>query len=187
MTTKNELTIETITSMYGNDTACKQIIKDHSCSCDSTQEAYNEGVNDGLYMGYKQGMKAGFELGQKSTKNPDTPTELITGEELLDQFNSQSSDISSYVTLTEFIDRELQKAYELGQKAQWISCEERLPNYGDPVLIVVDGKAQPLTFMRDGADDTADWFEPYGGDMGEESFWMRQVTHWMPLPEPPGE
>lgn len=104
MTTKSELTEEKISSEFNY----------HS---QHWAEASMNGVSVDKEI-FSHGMKAGYELGQKSTKTTDTPAELITGEELLDQFNSQSGDISSYVTLTEFIDRELQKAYELGRKGQ---------------------------------------------------------------------
>lgn len=70
--------------------------------------------------------------------------------------------------------------------SEWISVSDRLPIYGDPVLIVGNGVTQNVTYMRDGADDEQDWFEPYffDHDDGCKVDWSK-VTHWMPLPEPP--
>ncbi|MCP3673285.1 MAG: DUF551 domain-containing protein [Gammaproteobacteria bacterium] len=70
--------------------------------------------------------------------------------------------------------------------SKWISVEDRLPGYGDPVLVVLNGKVQYVTYMLDGADDTPDWFEPYHFETtGEEKFFWNKATHWMPLPKPP--
>lgn len=110
MTTKNELTEETLKSEWFAHNEWQQ----HH----PTMPAHRL---------FAKALERGFELGQKSTKTTDTPSELITGEELLDQFNSQPSDISRYVTLTEFIDRELQKAYELGQKGRSWKVEWNSP------------------------------------------------------------
>lgn len=71
--------------------------------------------------------------------------------------------------------------------SEWISVEDRLPDYGEPVLICANDVVQSVTFMRDGFEDTADWFEPYhfGDDDEFLRVWASFVTHWMPLPEPP--
>ena len=56
-------------------------------------------------------------------------------------------------------------------KPEWVSVEERLPEDGDEVIVVSDGKT------------CASWHE--AGDFG----WAvgGKVTHWMPLPTPPEE
>lgn len=43
----------------------------------------------------------------------------------------------------------------------WISVENKRPVYGQPILIVVDGVTQNITYMLDGSDDSSDWCEPY--------------------------
>ncbi|MDE2021258.1 MAG: DUF551 domain-containing protein [Patescibacteria group bacterium] len=69
----------------------------------------------------------------------------------------------------------------------WISVKEKLPEMGVRVFGVVDG--QIGVFARgDAGDDTWLWGNCYGcidGDalMDDEY----DVTHWMPLPEPPDE
>ena len=60
----------------------------------------------------------------------------------------------------------------------WISVEERLPENGKFVLV------------SDGDDiDTACRYKALTPDEVETFFWdsVLEVTHWMPLPEPPKE
>lgn len=71
---------------------------------------------------------------------------------------------------------------------KWIKTEDKLPAYGQPVIIVIGNVVQNVTYMRDGADDCPDWFEPYFFEHDNETTcWARDVTHWMPLPELPEE
>lgn len=67
----------------------------------------------------------------------------------------------------------------------WIDTSVKLPAYGSPVLIVINGVVQHITYMLDGADDVPDWFEPYrDNDLDtEDSIWYHKVDAWMPLPE----
>ena len=61
---------------------------------------------------------------------------------------------------------------------RWISVEERLPENGKFVLV------------SDGDDiDTACRYKALTPDEVETFFWdsVLEVTHWMPLPEPPKE
>lgn len=63
---------------------------------------------------------------------------------------------------------------------EWISVEERLPDEGNPVLAVDRNKR--------GSEVVASYFNkenPYW-ELCWDS-WPVNVTHWMPLPEPPGE
>ena len=61
---------------------------------------------------------------------------------------------------------------------KWISVEERLPETNEDVLVVVDygGKSGVITgYMR---SQNLGW----QGLVGQR---LTDVTHWMPLPEPP--
>ena len=60
---------------------------------------------------------------------------------------------------------------------------EKRPAYGQPVLIKIKGIVQHITYVLDGADDTADWFEPYHFDHDDElKIWWHKVHEWAPLP-----
>ncbi|WP_432418076.1 DUF551 domain-containing protein [Escherichia coli] len=62
----------------------------------------------------------------------------------------------------------------------WISCSERMPNDGQHVIILCDGAFVLYAQYRDG-----EFFDIVRN--GDEFFetQSRNVTHWMPLPEPP--
>ncbi|GCS16667.1 putative phage protein [Escherichia coli] len=64
----------------------------------------------------------------------------------------------------------------------WISCSERMPNDGQHVIILCDGAFVLYAQYRDG-----EFFDVVRN--GEEFFetQSRNVTDWMPLPEPPQE
>lgn len=62
----------------------------------------------------------------------------------------------------------------------WISCSQRMPDDGQHVIILCDGAFVLYAQYRDG-----EFFDVVRN--GEEFFetQSRNVTHWMPLPEPP--
>ncbi|EFJ7230666.1 TPA: DUF551 domain-containing protein [Escherichia coli] len=64
----------------------------------------------------------------------------------------------------------------------WISCSERMPDDGQHVIIICDGAFVLYAQYRDG-----EFFDVVRD--GDEFFetQSRNVTHWMPLPEPPQE
>lgn len=66
--------------------------------------------------------------------------------------------------------------------AGWISCSELMPEDGQYVIILCDGAFVLYAQYRDG-----EFFDVVRN--GEEFFetQSRNVTHWMPLPEPPQE
>ncbi len=65
-------------------------------------------------------------------------------------------------------------------KDGWISCSERMPDDGQHVIILCDGAFVLYAQYRDG-----EFFDVVRD--GDEFFetQSRNVTHWMPLPEPP--
>ena len=67
-------------------------------------------------------------------------------------------------------------------KDGWISCSERMPDDGQHVIILCDGAFVLYAQYRDG-----EFFDIVRN--GDEFFetQSRNVTHWMPLPEPPWE
>lgn len=69
----------------------------------------------------------------------------------------------------------------------WIPVSERLPDlipckagtaYSEKVIVWIAGR-KAMVCVWDGKD----WFVPYGF----WEVWGKDVTHWMPLPEPPEE
>lgn len=73
----------------------------------------------------------------------------------------------------------------------WVSVDDRLPEYGKPVIIIANGHRQNVIYFRDnGGEDhpTPDWYEVYRyGDDTDAYIPAHLVTHWMPLPEAPHE
>ncbi|WP_248787158.1 DUF551 domain-containing protein [Escherichia coli] len=74
------------------------------------------------------------------------------------------------------------QSQDSGIKNGWISCSERMPDDGQHVIILCDGAFVLYAQYRDG-----EFFDIVRN--GEEFFetQSRNVTHWMPLPEPPQE
>ena len=63
---------------------------------------------------------------------------------------------------------------ELEAAQRWISVDERLPEVGQWVLVLIDAETLVFQFM--------------GGSWSNEDeyiFAVSDVTHWMPLPPPP--
>lgn len=86
------------------------------------------------------------------------------------------------------IERDQKEIKELWEKVpQWISVEDRMPDtvpcdagteYSEAVVVWTNGKKAMIAVW-----DGIDWICPcdFLGAWGEE------ITHWMPLPEPPKE
>ena len=65
---------------------------------------------------------------------------------------------------------------------EWVSVEDRLPERNlDNALILISFKGKYLYYVAYFEDGK--WYVPnmYGRDC------LKDVTHWMPLPEPPKE
>ncbi|EIT0978830.1 DUF551 domain-containing protein [Escherichia coli] len=74
------------------------------------------------------------------------------------------------------------QSQDSGIKDSWISCSERMPDDGQHVIILCDGVFVLYAQHRDG-----EFFDIVRN--GDEFFetHSRNVTNWMPLPEPPQE
>lgn len=63
---------------------------------------------------------------------------------------------------------------------EWISVEDKLPEYGNAVLVYTSsGICIAHICGKTITGDKPTWIETNG----DYDFW--NVTHWMPLPEPP--
>lgn len=67
---------------------------------------------------------------------------------------------------------------------EFVNCSEVLPPYGVPVLIIIGSAVQHITYTRDGADDSPDWFEPFYFDHDNDlKIFCSKVSKWSYLPE----
>lgn len=75
-------------------------------------------------------------------------------------------------------------ATEISQ-SPWISVKERLPDKDTKVIIVDNGDVSVVTYGHGRAHD--EWWDELNTDMDASPTDCGNVTHWMPLPEPPKE
>jgi len=69
-------------------------------------------------------------------------------------------------------------------KFEFIPVQEKLPPYGAPVLLVANGVLQHAVYMRDGADDVPDWFEPYHFEHDDDlKVRWDMVDSWAAMPD----
>ena len=75
----------------------------------------------------------------------------------------------------------------------WISCSERMPEMGELqcYVLAADFKNNyPPNIPNTQVGVYGDWFNdgnPTWDDGDGEDLYLKEVTHWMPLPEPPQE
>lgn len=65
-------------------------------------------------------------------------------------------------------------------KPKWIPVSERLPEYGERVLCFTIHGSIPVCYLGYYYDDNGKFVLAYNGTDVVDN-----VTHWMPLPEPP--
>ena len=65
------------------------------------------------------------------------------------------------------------------QEMNWISVKDKLPPYGQSVIVCRPYREDQLK-VEQGCRDLIDWWLVYGTR-------TKRVIHWMPLPEPPKE
>ena len=74
--------------------------------------------------------------------------------------------------------RLINRMHEAGY-SEWIPVSERVPAAAERVLVCRNGKnGEPV--VEQGYKDVRDWWRVYGCR-------TKQVTHWMPMPQPPDE
>ncbi|MDV5140811.1 DUF551 domain-containing protein [Chimaeribacter arupi] len=72
--------------------------------------------------------------------------------------------------------------------SEWIECSDGLPEDETPVIININGEVRVgvICWEQPGWEDAYSpfqyWDDPY--NEGQDWDWC-DVTHWMPLPEPP--
>ena len=85
---------------------------------------------------------------------------------------------------------EVNEACRMGMEAlertRWIPCSERMPESNLELLVIVRGKVGNITLVNSVEIGNFDRDEGWILEMWPE--WEEpNVTHWMPLPEPPKE
>lgn len=73
------------------------------------------------------------------------------------------------------------------QLPRWISIDERLPEYGDVVLVIANGKPRKNITLHNAILIASHWADEGWIADGFEGWDGLHVTHWQPLPELPKE
>lgn len=68
---------------------------------------------------------------------------------------------------------------------RWIPVEERLPNEGELCLINIKSRISNAVILRMAVIQKFDAGEYDWKDPQDNYVWGGNITHWMPLPEPP--
>ncbi|EFJ6050225.1 DUF551 domain-containing protein [Escherichia coli] len=115
--------------------------------------------------------------GNEWTGNPDIDNAII----MLDRIDTLENCDDDRIEAVKAVLRRLAGNYPVTPDG-WISCSERMPEDGQHVIILCDGAFVLYAQYRDG-----EFFDVVRS--GEEFFetQSRNVTHWIPLPEPPQE
>jgi len=68
------------------------------------------------------------------------------------------------------------KYLELKERTEWILCDDNMPELNTLVLVLINGKNPDIdSLIKDGSIVVWNAYE------------FANVTHWMPIPEPPKE
>lgn len=74
---------------------------------------------------------------------------------------------------------------EEAEKSEWISTKDRLPETGDAVFVIANGRPKPNIELHD-ACLIAAYYPDEGWIVDGHEGWDRvDVSFWVPLPEPP--
>ncbi len=103
---------------------------------------------------------------------------LIDADELHNAMESVTNDPTCPLHLAAEIDEIIDYAHTVGG---WISCSKQLPEDGQKILISVKLASGESVQFDTCIEDGGYLYLECGYSFG------REVTHWMPLPEPPKE
>lgn len=106
------------------------------------------------------------------------PEKFSKNAELLDVLMKAADAIEDLITALTASNEVIVK-----NKPRWISVEERLPEVDQPVMICAFGKSVGEGVYR-GHDGFHHVWKMYASS---GTYWDDEVTHYMPLPEPPKE
>ncbi|EOX0258947.1 DUF551 domain-containing protein [Escherichia coli] len=141
-------------------------LEGHSCSDDRQGKAENQPV--------RGNQAAESNRGNEWTGNPDIDNAII----ILDRIDTLESCDDDRIEAVKTVLRRLAGNYPVTPDG-WISCSERMPKgYAD--VLVTDGEHVEVKWW-DESGYWNSWTELNSDILAHE------ITHWMPLPEPPQE
>ena len=70
---------------------------------------------------------------------------------------------------------------------EWISVDDMLPDNGNRVLVFIGSCYECITIGDTLSDSDGSWLIDNSLDEFGHSYVTWDVTHWMPLPEPPNK
>ena len=155
-------------------------LEGHSCSDDRLGKAENQTVHGN--------QAAESNRGNEWTGNPDIDNAII----MLDRIDTLESCDDDRIEAVKAVLRRLAGNYPVTPDG-WISCSERMPEMGERqcYVLAADFKNNYLPSIPNTQVGVyGDWFndgKPTWDDGGGEDLYLKEVTHWMPLPEPPQE
>ncbi|HBC8889436.1 TPA: DUF551 domain-containing protein [Escherichia coli] len=126
--------------------------------------------------------------GNEWTGNPDIDNAII----MLDRIDTLESCDDDRIEAVKAVLRRLAGNSPVTPDG-WISCSERMPEMGERqcYVLAADFKNNyPPSIPNTQVGVYGDWFndgKPTWDDGGGEDLYLKDVTHWMPLPEPPLE
>lgn len=113
----------------------------------------------------------------------------MTTEEAIEQLKAIRSDYRDDLRNHQELVKDDVEALDLAiaalERDRWISVKEELPDIDQDVLVMVHWRDYPEDMMVYGRRYKTRWYL-WNGELGEliKGF---DITHWMPLPEPPKE
>lgn len=126
--------------------------------------------------------------GNEWTGNPDIDNAII----MLDRIDTLENCDDDRIEAVKAVLRRLADNYPVTPDG-WISCSERMPEMGERqcYVLAADFKNNyPPNIPNTQVGVYGDWFNdgnPTWDDGDGEDLYLKEVTHWMPLPEPPQE
>lgn len=71
----------------------------------------------------------------------------------------------------------------------WIKCSDELPELRDDSVLVYfsENGGIDMVHIEDWFSDITNGLDAYGNQLYVKMYATRGVTHWQPLPEPPGD
>ncbi|HCX4250161.1 TPA: DUF551 domain-containing protein [Escherichia coli] len=155
-------------------------LEGHSCSNDRQGKAENQPV--------RGNQAAESNRGNEWTGNPDIDNAII----MLDRIDTAESYDDDRIEAVKAVLRRLAGNSPVTPDG-WISCSERMPEMGERqcYVLAADFKNNyPPNIPNTQVGVYGDWFNdgnPTWDDGDGEDLYLKEVTHWMPLPEPPQE